>query len=185
MEPALPSQAQRRAARSMPNQVLVEQLPAVALRCSIRWADLVYLKETWEDNQQRKKSAGKGKTIVQEPETGDDHVQGYRTLKVPVHDEIRQLVMSPNGTYLAIVTTHTVHIAFLPESSNLTAPDTGPIRPRTHMLGPTTHVTSRSAVSSVLWHPLGVKSRKMRWCDFGSSRPRTENLMTSQHLLLI
>jgi nucleoporin NUP82 len=44
----------------------------------------------------------------------------------------------------------------LPESSHLTAPDTGPMRLKTYTLGPITHVTSQSAVSSALWHPLGV-----------------------------
>jgi nucleoporin NUP82 len=73
-----------------------------------------------------------------------------------VAGEIRQLIISPNSNYLAILTTHTVHIAILPESSHLTAPDTGPMKLKTYTLGPTTHVTSQSAVASALWHPLGV-----------------------------
>lgn len=71
-------------------------------------------------------------------------------------DDIRQLVISPYSNYLAILTTHTVHIALLPDSSHLTAQDTSPLRLKTHTLGPTTHVTSQSAVVSALWHPLGV-----------------------------
>jgi nucleoporin NUP82 len=66
------------------------------------------------------------------------------------------LIISPHANYLAILTTHTVHIAILPESSHLTAPDTGPMRLKTYTLGPTTHVTSQSAIASALWHPLGV-----------------------------
>lgn len=72
-------------------------------------------------------------------------------------DEIRQLVISPQSNYLAIVTTHTVHICVLPDSSHLTTGDTDPMKPKLFTLGPTTHVTSRSAVMSALWHPLGVK----------------------------
>lgn len=72
-------------------------------------------------------------------------------------DEIRQLVISPNSNYLAVLTTHTVHICVLPDSSHLTAPDSSPLKPKFFTLGPTTHVTSRSAVMSALWHPLGVK----------------------------
>jgi nucleoporin NUP82 len=75
---------------------------------------------------------------------------------VPVADDIKQLIISPSDNYLAILTTHTVHIAVLPESSHLTAPDTGPLRLKTYTLGPTTHVTSQSGIASALWHPLGV-----------------------------
>lgn len=57
---------------------------------------------------------------------------------------------------MAILTTHTVHIALLPDPSHLTAQDTSPLRMKTYTLGPITHVTSQSAVVSALWHPLGV-----------------------------
>lgn len=120
----------------------------------IRWADLVYLKEAWEDGQERQKNPSK--RTEKESQYEEDHAQGYRTIKTPVADDIRQLIISPNGTFLAILTTHTVHIAILPESSHLTAPDSGPMRLKTYTLGPTTHVTSQSAIASALWHPLGV-----------------------------
>ena len=64
--------------------------------------------------------------------------------------------MSPNSNYLAILTTHTVHICVLPDSSHLTSDDNTPLKPKTFTLGPTTHVTSRSPIMSALWHPLGV-----------------------------
>lgn len=64
--------------------------------------------------------------------------------------------MSPNSNYLAIVTTHTVHICVLPDPSHLTSEDSGPLKPKMFTLGPTTHVTSRSPIMSALWHPLGV-----------------------------
>lgn len=79
-----------------------------------------------------------------------------QTIKTPVADQIRQLVISPNSNLLAILTAHTVHICVLPDSSHLTSQDDGPIKPKIFTLGPTTHVTSRSPVMSALWHPLGV-----------------------------
>lgn len=57
---------------------------------------------------------------------------------------------------MAILTTHTVHIAILPEPSQLTAADSGPLKLKSYTLGPTTHVTSQSGIASALWHPLGV-----------------------------
>ena len=73
-----------------------------------------------------------------------------------MNEKIHQLLLSPNGGYLAIVTSHTVHIAILPSSSHLDQPDTGSIRLKTHTLGPTTHVLSQSPVVKALWHPLGA-----------------------------
>ena len=64
--------------------------------------------------------------------------------------------MSPNQDLLAVLTSHTVHICILPDSSHLYAQDATPFKPKFWTLGPTTHVTSRSAVVSALWHPLGV-----------------------------
>lgn len=71
-------------------------------------------------------------------------------------DDIRQLIVSPNSNYLAILTTHTVHICILPDPSHLTSEDAGPLKPKMFTLGPTTHVTSRSPIMSAMWHPLGV-----------------------------
>jgi nucleoporin NUP82 len=65
-------------------------------------------------------------------------------------------VISPQGDFLAILTAHTVHICLLPDPTHLTAPDISPMKPRHWTLGPTIHVTSRAAVASALWHPLGV-----------------------------
>lgn len=79
-----------------------------------------------------------------------------QVIKTPVADEIRQLVISPQEDYLAVLTSHTVHICVLPDSSHLTATDTTPFKPKFWTLGPTTHVTSKAAVASALWHPLGV-----------------------------
>jgi nucleoporin NUP82 len=65
-------------------------------------------------------------------------------------------VPSPSEDLLAIATEHTVHVCLIPDSSHLDQPDTGPIRPKIQMLGPTIHVSSQARVVSVLWHPLGV-----------------------------
>lgn len=77
-------------------------------------------------------------------------------IKTNVADEIKQLIISPHGDYLAILTKHTVHVSLLPDSSHLTGPDRSPLRLKTYTLGPTTHVTTQSAIASALWHPLGV-----------------------------
>jgi nucleoporin NUP82 len=66
------------------------------------------------------------------------------------------LIISPQSNFLAILTTHTIHVAKLPESSHLTARETGPLKLKTFHLGPTIHVTSQPALASALWHPLGV-----------------------------
>ncbi|TVY83229.1 Nucleoporin [Lachnellula suecica] len=123
----------------------------------IRWADLAYLKEAWMHKEEKQKRASKGKGRDSSPSQYEAaHAQGYRTLKVSVADDIRQLIMSPHENYLAVLTTHTVHIVTLPNASHLTAFDTAPMKPKTYTLGPTTHVTSQAAIASALWHPLGV-----------------------------
>lgn len=45
----------------------------VAVGKEIRWADLVYLKEAWED-----KEKGSGKENSRDSQYQDDHAQGYR-----------------------------------------------------------------------------------------------------------
>ncbi|KAA6411382.1 MAG: hypothetical protein FRX48_04662 [Lasallia pustulata] len=124
----------------------------------IRWSDLCMLKDDWEEAQALRKSNSRSKRVNY---SNGSHEEGhaersYRMLKVPVSEQIRQIIPSPNGQLLVIVTSYTVHIAILPDSSHLGQPDTTPIRLKTHMLGPTTHVLSQPAVASVLWHPLGV-----------------------------
>jgi nucleoporin NUP82 len=64
--------------------------------------------------------------------------------------------MSPFGDYLAIATSHTVHIAILQDAYEL---DIGPLRLKTFQLGPTEHVLESSPIVSLLWHPLGMMGR--------------------------
>lgn len=71
-------------------------------------------------------------------------------------EKIRQITISPNGHFLAIVTSHTIHIAIVPDSSQLGQVSSAPIRAKTYTIGPTTHVLSQSQVASALWHPCGI-----------------------------
>ncbi|KAI8223929.1 Nucleoporin NUP82 [Colletotrichum sp. SAR 10_86] len=137
----------------------------VAVGKELRWGDLAYLKEKWSTKYGHRRMGSRVKR-EESTQTFEDAIpsteeaataQGFRTIKTPVADDIRQLVISPNSDYLAIVTTHTVHICVVPDSSHLTAEDTSPLRPKIWTLGPTTHVTSRASVASAIWHPLGVK----------------------------
>jgi nucleoporin NUP82 len=48
----------------------------IAVEKEIRWADLVYLREAWEDKEQKKKSFRKGRDRDNQFE--EDHAQGYR-----------------------------------------------------------------------------------------------------------
>lgn len=75
---------------------------------------------------------------------------------MPVYGLIKQIIPSPNGAFLAIVTEHTVHISVLPDSSHLSSSDSDSIRLKTYQLGPTTHVIPEAPVVSALWHPLGL-----------------------------
>ncbi|KAH8878572.1 hypothetical protein GQ53DRAFT_850160 [Thozetella sp. PMI_491] len=133
----------------------------VAAGRQIRWGDLAILKENWESKtvgSRLRRENTDGSFEVYDDEAGGNigSAEGYRIIKTPVADDIRQLVMSPQQDFLAVLTSHTVHICILPDSSHLSARDTAPFKPKFWTLGPTTHVTSRSAVVAALWHPLGV-----------------------------
>ncbi|EAW06355.1 uncharacterized protein ACLA_080390 [Aspergillus clavatus NRRL 1] len=119
----------------------------------IRWANLTRLKDLWQQQSKSKK----GSSGQQPDEESSEH---YRVLVliVPVFERIRQMILSPNGAFMAIVTDHTVYIAVLPDSSHLSGTDRGSIRLKYYQLGPTTHVIPESPVVSALWHPLGVHS---------------------------
>ena len=122
----------------------------------IRWSDLCMLKEAWEE-QSEAHPAENGTNNEAPSVEQDSLIQGsYRILKVPVYEQIRQLKISPNGHLLAIATSHTVHIAVLPDSCHLDQANMEPIRLKTYTVGPTTHVLSQSSVTSILWHPCGV-----------------------------
>lgn len=80
-------------------------------------------------------------------------------LKVSGVGPIRQLIVSPEKDYLAVVRSHTVHIVVLPDRKHLYSSDTSPLKNKCYHLGPTCHVLDQSPVVSVLWHPLGEQGR--------------------------
>lgn len=102
----------------------------VAVGHEIRWADLAQIQDS-------------------------DESPGFRTFKISIPLPIERLTMSPTGEYLAVSTSHTVHIVVLPDVSLLSTTDSTPIKPKTFQVGPTTHVLEESSIASVLWHPLG------------------------------
>ncbi|KAI0024822.1 nuclear pore complex protein An-Nup82 [Xylariomycetidae sp. FL0641] len=137
----------------------------IAVGKEIRWADLVYLKDRWQEKAAQGRS---GPQIKHEDSSGpedDDFVkvsiedgcaEGFRTIKASVGSDIQQLIISPYANFMAVLTTHTVRVILLPDSSHLTAPTTDVIKAKSWTLGPTTHVMDRSPIASALWHPLGV-----------------------------
>ncbi|KAI5276969.1 hypothetical protein E4T47_00269 [Aureobasidium subglaciale] len=116
----------------------------------IRWSDLVMLKDAprHDDSQTYRASRIVSIALL----SSADFVQ---VLKTPVAGQIKQLVVSPRGDYLAILTSHTVHIAILPDSSHLSVQHHSPLRIKAFQLGPTAHVLEQAPVVSALWHPLG------------------------------
>lgn len=152
----------------------------VAVGKDIRWGDLAYIKEEWTNNQSRERRGSSTRIKREDSTVNLDDIPDFeaigglrvsaaalsgaeqllttcaKTIKVPVADDIRQLIISPNTNLLAILTTHTVHICAIPDSAHLTSEDTSPLKPKIFTLGPTTHVTSRSPIMSAVWHPLGV-----------------------------
>ncbi|KAI1968478.1 hypothetical protein LOZ52_002013 [Ophidiomyces ophidiicola] len=145
----------------------------------IRWSDLTLLKDEWQESVRHRRHGSRHEEEDAAPLSGSptvsskggasnkfrstngvrgdsDTTSQYRILTVPIYGNIKQLIPSPNGAFLAILTVHTIHIAVLPDSSHLSGPDHSPIRLRTYQLGPATHVIPESPVVSALWHPLGV-----------------------------
>ncbi|KAI0879600.1 hypothetical protein GGS24DRAFT_3915 [Hypoxylon argillaceum] len=138
----------------------------IAVGREIRWADLVYLKERWQEKAaQGRKSVHIKREDSDELNDGDiiresienGCAEGFRTIKPPaIGSDIQQLIISPHANFMAILTTHTVRIILLPDPSHLTAPSLDTIKPKSWSLGPTTHANDRSPIASCLWHPLGV-----------------------------
>ncbi|OTB20503.1 hypothetical protein K445DRAFT_52135 [Daldinia sp. EC12] len=136
----------------------------IAVGKEIRWADLLYLKERWEEKQA--KAHGGPRIKREDSDSFDDGelresiesgcAEGFRTITTSVGSDIQQLIISPYANFMAVVTTHTVRILLLPDSAHLTAPGLDAIKPKSWTLGPTTHVMNRSPIASTLWHPLGV-----------------------------
>ena len=106
----------------------------VAVGHEIRWADLANLQ--------------------------DGQSPAYRALRVSIPLPITRLALSPAGDYLAVSTSHTVHVVSLPDASQLEpGADDAPLRPKTFQVGPTAHVLEESPIATTLWHPLGYHGR--------------------------
>ncbi|KAI1144039.1 hypothetical protein F5Y05DRAFT_15131 [Hypoxylon sp. FL0543] len=162
-----PSYTSKAIARLGPRRTIARRGTEVfiAVGKEIRWADLVYLKERWEEKQAEARggfrvkregssSSGDDELLRESIETGC--AEGFRTIKTSVGSDIQQLVISPYADFMAVVTTHTVRIILLPDSSHLTAPSLDAVKPKSWTLGPTIHVMDRSSIASAIWHPLGV-----------------------------
>ncbi|KAI1744010.1 hypothetical protein F4680DRAFT_327004 [Xylaria scruposa] len=138
----------------------------IAVGKEIRWADLVYLKERWQE----KAAQGRGGVHIKREDSDeiddsdvikasieDGCAEGFRTIKPSaVGSDIQQLIISPYANFMAVLTAHTVRIILIPDPSHLTAPSVDVIKPKSWSLGPTTHADDRSPIASALWHPLGV-----------------------------
>ncbi|KAI0512649.1 hypothetical protein F5B22DRAFT_300278 [Xylaria bambusicola] len=166
--PNIPSHASTAAANAGPRRVVATRGSEVfiAVGKEIRWGDLVYLKERWQEK------AARGRGDVHIKREDDDEVddsdiirdsiesgcaEGFRTIKPPtIGSDIQQLIISPYANFMAVLTTHTIRIILLPDPSHLTAPSLDMIKPKSWSLGPTTHSDDRSPIASALWHPLGV-----------------------------
>ena len=55
---------------------------------------------------------------------------------------------------MAILTSHTCHVAILPAASHLRSGDLSPLRLKTFQLGPTAHVLEQAPLVAAIWHPL-------------------------------
>jgi len=120
---------------------------------NIRWVDLAELKDLGDGASQLKQSfLGTASTSSINLSAKDEDVQNYsRILKVPITGQIRQLIMSPLGDFMAIATSHTIHVAILPKRL-----DPELVKLKTFQLGPTAHVLEQAPLKAALWHPLGV-----------------------------
>lgn len=139
----------------------------VAVDNELRWSDLVLLRNDWEATGKFQELCSTGivdaenqppsyRVSLLAASYNEIHFIEIQVLKVPVHGEIKQLIISPRGDYLAILTSHTVHVAILPSVRHLGGEDTSPLRLKTFHIGPATHVLEQSPIASAQWHPLGV-----------------------------
>ncbi|MCJ1354468.1 MAG: hypothetical protein MMC33_004457 [Icmadophila ericetorum] len=124
---------------------------------SIRWADLGTLKDSWGRGTHKTGSDVEGSENEESGSEGEVEASSYKVLQIPFREQIRQLVPSNNGDLMAFVTSHTIYIAVLPESSRLSESGDQKIRLKVMQLGSHLHIHSQPPVASVLWHPLGVR----------------------------
>ncbi|KAF1988926.1 hypothetical protein K402DRAFT_452656 [Aulographum hederae CBS 113979] len=130
----------------------------VAVGSKIRWADLAPLKDgapkqsfgASTDHRSYDSSNGS------EDDTSNISGDNYKTLKIQLPGPITQLSMSPQGVYLAVSTSHTVHVLILPELNSLQDQKTlDTVKMRAPQLGHVIHVRENASLASLVWHPLG------------------------------
>ncbi|GAB7359779.1 hypothetical protein MBLNU230_g6950t1 [Neophaeotheca triangularis] len=112
----------------------------VAVGNELRWSNVGLLRDAGADAADNGQSHG--------------HERAYRVLKVPGYRDITELSVSPDGTWIAILTSHTCHVAILPTPSHLHANDFSPLRLKSYQIGPSAHVLEQSPLVRSLWHPL-------------------------------
>ncbi|KAK4540134.1 hypothetical protein LTR36_009799 [Oleoguttula mirabilis] len=120
----------------------------VAVGNELRWSELSMLKDAGE-----RFDRSHGRYAEEGVEDGEVE-RAYRVLKTPVSRPIQQLSVSPSGDFIAILTSHTCHVAILPAPTHLHSGDTQVLRLKTFQVGPTAHVLEQSPIISALWHPL-------------------------------
>ncbi|TGJ80998.1 hypothetical protein E0Z10_g7754 [Xylaria hypoxylon] len=164
----IPSYASIAASDSGPRRIIATRGTEVfiAVGKEIRWADLVYLKERYQEKAaqgrggvhvKREGSEGVDDSDIIKDSVENGCAEGFRTIKPPaIGSDIQQLIISPYANFMAVLTAHTIRIILLPDPSHLTAPSLDTIKPKSWSLGPTTHADDRSPIASALWHPLGV-----------------------------
>ncbi|KAM0714803.1 hypothetical protein Q7P37_009267 [Cladosporium fusiforme] len=108
----------------------------VAVGRELRWSDLSLLRDAEQDGR------------------ANELGQGYRLLKLPSPWNITQLSISPDGSLLAVLTSHTCHVCVLPSPAHLRSGDDSEIRLKSFQVGPTAHVLEQAPLATALWHPL-------------------------------
>ncbi|KAI9893467.1 MAG: hypothetical protein M1814_006764 [Vezdaea aestivalis] len=126
----------------------------VALGKELRWTDLRNLQDDWDEEENYRAHRRSRGRSTRSQSIGNR--TGYRVLRTPVKDEIRQLIISHNDSLMAILTATAVYVAVLPNASLLRSQETAPIKLRVYSIGPNATTSSQSQVMSAIWHPFGL-----------------------------
>nr|POF07127.1 nucleoporin nup82 [Quercus suber] len=111
----------------------------VAVGKELRWSEVGMIKDAAEE-------AAPADEALRKPV--------YRVIKVTGTADIQQLLVSPSGEYLAVLTAHTCRVLIIPSSSHLQSRSSDAISPKSFQVGPTAHVNERAPLATALWHPL-------------------------------
>ncbi|KAI5362300.1 Putative nucleoporin NUP88/NUP82 [Septoria linicola] len=76
------------------------------------------------------------------------------TTPVPADRSIQQISISPEGSLIAVLTSHTCHVCILPPREHLDFPDQKALKLKYFTVGETAHVLEKSPLVSAIWHPL-------------------------------